>query len=147
MLGKIFRISFAGHVLQDHPRMRGVHKGISACMVSVSGSSPHARGPLTRSFSLSTSSRIIPACAGSTSLHTLYHACTRDHPRMRGVHFFVLHGGKRPFGSSPHARGPHYNNGILNGEWRIIPACAGSTLLFRNIYSVEQDHPLMRGVH
>ena len=53
---------------KDHPRMRGVHVIIGWLFAMVQGSSPHARGPLKEGPPIAISSRIIPACAGSTSL-------------------------------------------------------------------------------
>ncbi len=51
--------------------------------------------------------RIIPACAGSTSLDCAGHRMSRDHPRLRGEHdrWDFVTTLKR--GSSPPARGAH----------------------------------------
>ena len=51
---------------QDHPRIRGVHASMRFMSLSISGSSPHTRGPLHRVEPCSVVGRIIPAYAGST---------------------------------------------------------------------------------
>ena len=71
---------------QDHPRMRGVHLFSSAKTPRSPGSSPHARGPPMFPSTSPHSSRIIPACAGSTPEHRWERRRQKDHPRMRGVH-------------------------------------------------------------
>ena len=50
----------------DHPRMRGEHSACQKLRRLSWGSSPHARGALTKNFCLCTKQGIIPACAGST---------------------------------------------------------------------------------
>ena len=111
----------------DHPRMRGEHIGTAISDAFAWGSSPHARGALARAHAAGAKTRIIPACAGSTSARRLAARLRGDHPRMRGEHFVFR---KRPFDS----------------QW-IIPACAGST--FEGPYFVRSvlDHPRMRGEH
>ena len=153
--------------------------------------------------------RIIPACAGSTSLSStslsvrvgssphargaLTHSWTRvgrsgDHPRMRGEHLGMtderngrdgiipacagstMHSGglgKLVLGSSPHARGAPSTTGAsimerrdhprMRGEHQpqaalvlhpagIIPACAGSTKIRReNKAAIEGSSPHARG--
>ena len=51
--------------VQDHPRMRGVHDASTADTFNVTGSSPHARGPLMDLHNKFNGIGIIPACAGS----------------------------------------------------------------------------------
>ena len=50
----------------DHPRMRGEHQALEAFCITVSGSSPHARGALIWPIQTDKRPGIIPACAGST---------------------------------------------------------------------------------
>ena len=66
--------------------MRGVHQSDHGERNQHRGSSPHARGPLSRVSRAFVSSRIIPACAGSTNHNGEVVWAYRDHPRMRGVH-------------------------------------------------------------
>ena len=50
----------------DHPRMRGEHLGLSASVVGLGGSSPHARGTRSIKILRANGDGIIPACAGNT---------------------------------------------------------------------------------
>ena len=93
---------------RDHPRMRGEH--------------------LHPPVRLSTSLRIIPACAGSTNTANNYVVlCTGSSPHARGA----LATGQTlscPARDHPRMRGEHEEVGdrVLVGRG-IIPACAGST--------------------
>ena len=132
---------------RDHPRMRGVHLSSYSDGVGLIGSSPHARGPPPGLDQGIKCLRIIPACAGSTSL-TPSSGCTiRDHPRMRGVHPVLSDSSFALMGSSPHARGPLQLRSPVDGAFGIIPACAGSTVMVKNPTGYYRDHPRMRGVH
>ena len=66
---------------------------------------------------------------------------------MRGVHLFLRQKLLCKLGSSPHARGPL--DGAINkdSQFRIIPACAGSTAMALAKDTQGRDHPRMRGVH
>ena len=127
--------------------MRGVHIMASIRSISIQGSSPHARGPLVYLPIVGGDLGIIPACAGSTRLGSGCPGRHRDHPRMRGVHFFVPSPLFLVIGSSPHARGPPVDGGGYEGRIGIIPACAGSTSDSAARVPHDQDHPRMRGVH
>ena len=132
---------------RDHPRMRGEHEKMDTSIANQTGSSPHARGALSRAAPERARRGIIPACAGSTKARPRRWRCCRDHPRMRGEHSPAprLCAGAR--GSSPHARGaPNVpiNEGSSSG---IIPACAGSTPGLVALTERARDHPRMRGEH
>ena len=152
----------------DHPRMRGEHIMCVASPVMAMGSSPHARGAHSLSFSSSAIPRIIPACAGSTPPRLPRRAPGRDHPRMRGEHSGMLIQWVGGQGSSPHARGAQALNQHVRRFVGIIPACAGSTVrtVAQGLLSVgssphargapgcrttrrppRPDHPRMRGEH
>ena len=110
-----------------------------------SGSSPHARGKVSRSLSRGSSIRIIPACAGKRDKTDANGLLPQDHPRMRGEKLGI----HAPFyaiaGSSPHARGKVFDIYRFISTIRIIPACAGkSSQTFRGS-CIIQDHPRMRG--
>ena len=133
--------------IRDHPRMCGEHWQCPPKPAWSSGSSPHVRGaPIRRWFSRWTKG-IIPACAGSTDASSRSTATSRDHPRMCGEHLdaeFML---ASTSGSSPHVRGarwPHLHAIVESG---IIPACAGSTSVFRVRFAMQGDHPRMCGEH
>ncbi|MCP1633763.1 hypothetical protein J2T32_002320 [Kerstersia gyiorum] len=69
-----------------HPRMRGEHVAWGQPRDQLRGSSPHARGTLTRSFLEVFMSRFIPACAGNTLVAAVSVKGPAVHPRMRGEH-------------------------------------------------------------
>jgi hypothetical protein len=50
-------------------------------------------------------------------------------------------------GSSPHVRGAPFALGDQSGNHRIIPACAGSTIVADDNLIKRQDHPRMCGEH
>ena len=90
---------------------------------------------------------IIPACAGSTNSSMVFPVDKRDHPRMCGEHGRVVTVNGNVKGSSPHVRGarwPHLHAIVESG---IIPACAGSTSVFRVRFAMQGDHPRMCGEH
>ena len=127
--------------------MRGVHMGAGLTIAITEGSSPHARGPLSRCFFNGQTVGIIPACAGSTCWGNTPPPMSKDHPRMRGVHYSVPISFVLISGSSPHARGPHLFGTATLQRSGIIPACAGSTLCDSYACQPNRDHPRMRGVH
>ena len=89
----------------DHPRMRGEHGATQVDEFVAVGSSPHARGtPMNRGVDKNHSG-IIPACAGNTGISLTKADADRDHPRMRGEHYFPYAQASYFLGSSPHARG------------------------------------------
>ncbi|KFI48492.1 hypothetical protein BBOU_0621 [Bifidobacterium boum] len=118
----------------DHPRMRGEHARMRKASRTIRGSSPHARGTRTRWSATRTVTGIIPACAGNTHFLVVPARKRRDHPRMRGEHVRVA--GLVPClaGSSPHARGTHYE------KCRFPPIIISSFIFF--IY-----FPFSRGKH
>ena len=132
---------------RDHPRMRGEHTSASRSAFVAQGSSPHARGAPGRHARCLHAGRIIPACAGSTTDCRNCLHFTEDHPRMRGEHPLRRGGGVRHWGSSPHARGAPRGAQVRQLRERIIPACAGSTIVSKSVTPTDQDHPRMRGEH
>ena len=64
--GSTFTERFLTGKVSDHPRIRGEHGATSASGRGVKGSSPHTRGAPPWAIWRRTSSRIIPAYAGST---------------------------------------------------------------------------------
>ena len=107
--------------------MRGEHARHRLLWFMSVGSSPHARGAHRDTLNASIADGIIPACAGSTARSPQRSTLPWDHPRMRGEHYLrtqALGGGE---GSSPHARGARLILSSRISNFRIIPACAGST--------------------
>ena len=132
---------------RDHPRIRGVHASMRFMSLSISGSSPHTRGPLHRVEPCSVVGRIIPAYAGSTSCMDAPGSLSWDHPRIRGVHEEATEKGCKLAGSSPHTRGPPERDYIQPVGIGTIPAYAGSTLTTLEMPGLCRDHPRIRGVH
>ena len=115
---------------RDHPRMCGEHDLSRRTVALPRGSSPHVRGARPWRDCRAVRAGIIPACAGSTYANTDGCILSGDHPRMCGEHV-CEHGRVHPIrGSSPHVRGaPNLKTDYLPVPG-IIPACAGSTLLY-----------------
>ncbi len=66
---------------------------------------------------------------------------------MCGEHLFWQMAGNGFEGSSPHVRGAHLHDRPRRFRPGIIPACAGSTKLFRLRNEPPRDHPRMCGEH
>ena len=114
--------------------MRGEHIPSASAPISSVGSSPHARGAPCTLPVAPLPLGIIPACAGSTRRSRRRIRCSRDHPRMRGEHHHGPEDLPCDWGSSPHARGaPRVVDHQLR-EVGIIPACAGSTVIYQPVY-------------
>ena len=111
------------------------------------GSSPLARGLLTRARSTGIPFRIIPARAGFTRHLEGVHRAHPDHPRSRGVYLTALMGLVATKGSSPLARGLRVISACPMPRPRIIPARAGFTAMTVPAVAVWEDHPRSRGVY
>ena len=111
------------------------------------GSSPPARGALADPDGSAREYRIIPACAGSTSMCLAWLSRSWDHPRLRGEHSTSFGCSVWWPGSSPPARGARGGPATGGRSRRIIPACAGSTLPSMIRRAATQDHPRLRGEH
>ena len=132
---------------RDHPRMRGEHLRSENEPTDHAGSSPHARGARFDASGKYRSHGIIPACAGSTPARFRRGTPWRDHPRMRGEHFWSASKRALQLGSSPHARGAPTPSRATSSDGGIIPACAGSTSFRTSTSAGTRDHPRMRGEH
>ncbi len=131
----------------DHPRSRGEHDLVGNRVPDLSGSSPLARGALTKGFIMTARRRIIPARAGSTVPRSPSRPAGTDHPRSRGEHSGEREGVQVSVGSSPLARGAQRVRGAGHPGSRIIPARAGSTHIIRGVEWERVDHPRSRGEH
>ena len=90
-----------------HPRRRGEHLNVPWSNTAIHGSSPQARGTLTKSQELIDIKRFIPAGAGNTAPRTKPESCSSVHPRRRGEHRCEIIAPELSHGSSPQARGTH----------------------------------------
>ena len=133
--------------VSDHPRIRGEHCRHRGTGIPGAGSSPHTRGARSAWSAPSSSPRIIPAYAGSTTRRLACRSSRWDHPRIRGEHPRTPRNSARWRGSSPHTRGAR-SPGVLRGPLRgIIPAYAGSTPVSPTPAPSRPDHPRIRGEH
>ena len=112
---------------KDHPRSRGVYAAGAMIAGAAAGSSPLARGLLSKPTGYWAWRGIIPARAGFTSHLSGSASTAKDHPRSRGVYVPKGDVNQGEGGSSPLARGlpaPSHRHGAASG---IIPARAGFT--------------------
>ena len=89
--------------------------------------------------------RIIPACAGKSSSYCCMLHFGWDHPRLCGEKlpegFLCL----LDKGSSPLVRGKASASCADKTAIRIIPACAGKSLVFPCVENIGWDHPRLCG--
>ena len=115
--------------------------------VKTTGSSPLARGLLTKVTDDHICHGIIPARAGFTRRHAGHRKLCGDHPRSRGV-YPGTPGTCAPIsGSSPLARGLRRRRSAGDGDRRIIPARVGFTPGHGLRRPRQGDHPRSRGVY
>ena len=70
---------------------------------------------------------------------------SRDHPRVCGYNIKWVFRFQKNSGSSPRVRVQHINLRLHQYERGIIPACAGTTSIFRLYISAKRDHPRVCG--
>ena len=130
-----------------HPRSRGEH-GVAPCPIPLRfGSSPLARGTLSRGDTVPMILRFIPARAGNTSFPAVTLRVHSVHPRSRGEHVETYDTAAGECGSSPLARGTprDIHDGVAGG--RFIPARAGNTAPLGQRGRNAPVHPRSRGEH
>ena len=108
-------------VWRDHPRSRGVYLKQIGRDVEKTGSSPLARGLLTRLIPFWEETRIIPARAGFTPIPWPTRWPLPDHPRSRGVYCARLVASRLAHGSSPLARGLRDTEVFSSGVMVLVP--------------------------
>ena len=131
----------------DHPRSRGVYALPLRPPCVLLGSSPLARGLLSRILRGGRRWRIIPARAGFTDAGQGDGRAQSDHPRSRGVYAQLRKGAQASMGSSPLARGLPIPHNVRNHGLGIIPARAGFTWTCGGSERSTGDHPRSRGVY
>ena len=132
---------------QIDPYGRGEHSPAKAKTLTVTGSSPRARGTHQHEGRHEVGSRFIPAGAGNTSARTRRLLSSAVHPRGRGEHAALASTTSTPSGSSPRARGTRRAAGHDRGGVRFIPAGAGNTALKSEEVHKSPVHPRGRGEH
>ena len=119
---------------RDHPCLRGENRMTSSYILACGGSSLLARGKPTDIVNAARKARIIPACAGKTVVSAVAIYINTDHPCLRGENRHRSVTSKSLVGSSLLARGKHEPGVKVDNCLRIIPACAGKTLLDLRLY-------------
>ena len=143
--GNAYRHSRLYDFRSVHPRMRGERTGSRKARLTHGGSSPHARGTPTYTYSYLYLLRFIPACAGNAARPGGLHGKVPVHPRMRGERLLLKVGGVERHGSSPHARGTRRAARRPVAAGRFIPACAGNAGACAWWRPPQPVHPRMRG--
>ena len=112
-----------------HPRVCGENEDPPKCSCYKYGSSPRVRGKLPGRAFGQRDTRLIPACAGKTVRHALKLMQDPAHPRVCGEN--LVGGGSLGFsaGSSPRVRGKPSSVQAPLSRTRLIPACAGKTVI------------------
>ena len=110
-----------------HPRVCGENGSPGDRMPLRAGSSPRVRGKPTSASPYSTTTGLIPACAGKTNCTSGVPPRTGAHPRVCGENPFSTSMAGRGMGSSPRVRGKLLVGEVCSGLRRLIPACAGKT--------------------
>ena len=125
--------------------MRGEQELVQRQECVTIGSSPHARGTVTRPSGQFMKWRFIPACAGNSGQGTWKRRWSPVHPRMRGEQNAAEYRTECHHGSSPHARGTAHTHDHDDAIDRFIPACAGNSRTHPETPRLPPVHPRMRG--
>ena len=138
---------YAPRPVRAHPRSRGEHLPAPLTTLTLSGSSPLARGTRSASAPIFPSTGLIPARAGNTQGDFFPAGRCEAHPRSRGEHAMHSEHLTKNRGSSPLARGTLARCKSFDKRVGLIPARAGNTspCLTRN--SDIRAHPRSRGEH
>ena len=130
-----------------HPRSRGEHIPNVLIGGKNEGSSPLARGTLSRPAPKPIHSGLIPARAGNTAWLPTQTASTWAHPRSRGEHIGDVDNAGTHLGSSPLARGTQHLAFVAFHWSGLIPARAGNTCWLIVHRRKPRAHPRSRGEH
>ena len=109
------------------------------------GSSPRVRGKLYALVCVRPPHGLIPACAGKTPLSLFAITVLGAHPRVCGENVFPVGGPVSVQGSSPRVRGKPKPETKNSKKTRLIPACAGKTLLVWAFLMALWAHPRVCG--
>ena len=130
----------------DHPRGCGENPVCRKSSRHVSGSPPRMRGKLIDFRVFLTFDGITPADAGKTIYHQVALCRRGDHPRGCGENFAGMDKPEGMTGSPPRMRGKPRPARLSRRWYRITPADAGKTGIFRPLpISGLGSPPRMRG--
>ena len=139
--GKLSDILCRRVTVGDHPRRCG-ENDLSCCNIDIMlGSPPQVRGKLADYFFRVNGVGITPAGAGKTECRELPMCTEPDHPRRCGENKILYCHTVNLRGSPPQVRGKQGKITCPLMNWRITPAGAGKTLIYRDICHCKQDHP------
>ena len=116
-----------------------------AVLLTLSGSSPQARGTRLRAATHPDRNRFIPAGAGNASVATAPMPAAMVHPRRRGERGGALYLPNVAAGSSPQARGTLLGPSGVGKTTRFIPAGAGNASHLKKESMIWPVHPRRRG--
>ena len=125
--------------------MRGEYRSNNTSKRVLLGSPPLARGIRIVCVHIIIDPGITPACAGNTGFFLPWLPPKRDHPRLRGEYYLIVHKYLPIPGSPPLARGIRAYQSVNGYRSRITPACAGNTVLMAACPQAPGDHPRLRG--
>ena len=136
-----------GELHPAHPRGSGEHEPLITPNLNNLGSSPRERGAPAAGSTPTSTLRLIPAGAGSTSPALVTRRRKRAHPRGSGEHPrpnapWILLGG-----SSPRERGARQQARRHLERIGLIPAGAGSTVQGLDHGQPSRAHPRGSGEH
>ena len=130
---------------EAHPRVCGENGIEGGDAGKADGSSPRVRGKLGAEWPGFAISRLIPACAGKTQGSAGVDGGDGAHPRVCGENSSKDAGIWVATGSSPRVRGKQHVIPSLVAAGRLIPACAGKTVVpFLGLVS-SAAHPRVCG--
>ena len=128
-----------------HPRVCGENAGGVNVPGVGWGSSPRVRGKQKQWTPYRPSLWLIPACAGKTHGKHVILQASGAHPRVCGENFSHLKCGEWESGSSPRVRGKPDRRFQRLPPRRLIPACAGKTMLTTLVNALQRAHPRVCG--
>ena len=109
------------------------------------GSSPRVRGKRATYPVVQYPQRLIPACAGKTTIPVMPGRPSGAHPRVCGENGSDLAAWRRSFGSSPRVRGKPSGCSDCLCDRGLIPACAGKTSCDPSRCAALRAHPRVCG--
>ena len=130
---------------QDHPRLCGEKRLLTALTWIRRGSPPPMRGKENYPFWGIHIVRITPAYAGKSRCSCCVCRVQQDHPRLCGEKRFrkaPLYGA---WGSPPPMRGKAYDSPLQDTTTGITPAYAGKSGVCCWHYVIHEDHPRLCG--
>ena len=143
--GKTFPRARRLIVSRAHPRVCGENSSSARKASVIVGSSPRVRGKLGDTVAVFVDPGLIPARAGKTFQRPTRQKQCRAHPRVCGENRRVDERRVGGFGSSPRVRGKPGRCFASCSHERLIPACAGKTVVYLSYATMARAHPRVCG--